>query len=88
MIIQATPDKTGEPPMYELIKAITSASSDPIFKHKRFLSALDDYRLNGLYTRPKPPPTDEQLKIYADRRKKQLADLVWEKRFIVSVLNN
>lgn len=86
LILQSMPDKSIEPPIYELIKAVTNASPDPIFKTKRFYSALDDYRINGIYTRPKKPPTPDQLLKYEARRKHILHDFIWNNRFLISAL--
>lgn len=85
-VMQAAPNKPSDPPAYELILAITKASADPIFKTKRFISALEDYRVNGLYTRPKPSPTKSQLAIYNARKKKMVDDMVWNNRFMINAL--
>ena len=84
--MQASSDKPSEAPAYELILAITKTSADPIFKTKRFISALEDYRVNGLYTRPKPPPTKIQLAMYSARKKKMVDDMVWSNRFMINAL--
>lgn len=82
------PERSSEPPVYELISTITSASSDPIFKTKRFKSALEDYKVNGVYVRPKPAPTEEQLIKYEKRRQKLLADFIWNNRLLINVLKS
>lgn len=86
--MQAMPERSNEPPIYELIATITSASSDPIFKTKRFKSALEDYQVNGVYVRPKPSPTKEQLEMYEARRRKILENFIWNNRLLINILKS
>lgn len=82
------PERSNEPPIYELITTITSASPDPIFKTKRFKSALEDYKVNGVYVRPKPAPTKEQLEMYEARRRKILEEFIWNNRLLINILKS